>query len=57
MGKMMLKDLRLSQEAGSQVNANTPLGAHATELYEQFCNAGFAEMDFSGIMRFLAEES
>ena len=33
---MMLKDLRLSQEAASSAGVVTPLGAHARELYEQF---------------------
>jgi 3-hydroxyisobutyrate dehydrogenase len=32
----MLKDLRLSQQAAVQVDADTPLGACATTLYENF---------------------
>ena len=32
----MLKDLRLSQEAAEMVDADTPMGARATELYAQF---------------------
>ncbi|MEP2781027.1 MAG: 3-hydroxyisobutyrate dehydrogenase [Pseudoruegeria sp.] len=33
---LMLKDLRLSQQAAEAVDADTPLGADATELYRQF---------------------
>ena len=46
---MMLKDLRLSQEAASASGSHTPLGEHATELYEKFCGDGHAGTDFSGI--------
>ena len=48
---MMLKDLRLSQEAARASGSFTPLGAHATELYENFCDDGNAGVDFSGIFR------
>src|SRR3989338_11207894 len=34
--KMMLKDLKLSQDAAAHVNTDTPLGKHATNLYQQF---------------------
>ena len=34
--ELMLKDLRLSQEAASSVDADTPMGARATELYAAF---------------------
>lgn len=34
--ELMLKDLRLSQQAAEASNADTPLGRHATELYTQF---------------------
>jgi 3-hydroxyisobutyrate dehydrogenase len=33
---LMLKDLRLSQQAAQGANADTPMGAAATELYETF---------------------
>ncbi len=33
---LMLKDLRLSQQAAEAVDADTPMGARATELYEVF---------------------
>ncbi len=50
---MMLKDLRLAQEAANAAGAATPLGAEATALYALFCNAGNAEVDFSGIIRMI----
>jgi len=34
--ELMLKDLRLSQQAADASDADTPLGQHATDLYEQF---------------------
>ena len=34
--ELMLKDLRLSQQAAGSVDADTPMGAAATALYEQF---------------------
>ena len=50
---MLLKDLRLSQDAAKQANAATPLGAHATRIYEAFAAAGHAEEDFSAVIRHL----
>ncbi|EKD92148.1 MAG: hypothetical protein ACD_29C00156G0002 [uncultured bacterium] len=51
--KMMLKDLHLSQDAASMVNAATPLGKHAMELYAQFVKSNADEIDFSGIIQML----
>jgi 3-hydroxyisobutyrate dehydrogenase len=51
---MMLKDLRLSQEAATSGHAATPLGAAATKLYETFCEKN-AALDFSGIIKMLKE--
>ena len=48
---MMLKDLRLSQEAAKASGSLTPLGAHATEIYSDFCDDGNDGVDFSGIFR------
>ena len=50
---MMLKDLRLSQEAARHVGASTPLGAEAAELYEQFVQDGHADLDFGAIIRLI----
>jgi len=54
---MMLKDLKLSQEAAQKTSAATPLGAQATALYSLFDASGHAQTDFSGIIRFLRGES
>ncbi|NBN62530.1 3-hydroxyisobutyrate dehydrogenase [Microvirga tunisiensis] len=51
--QMMLKDLKLAQEAAQSAGAATPLGAQAAALYALFCNAGHADMDFSGIVKYL----
>lgn len=51
---MMLKDLRLSQDASQHANVPTPLGAQATALYTLFVNEGYADLDFSGIIKLIA---
>ncbi|WP_431860025.1 3-hydroxyisobutyrate dehydrogenase [Azospirillum sp.] len=53
---MMLKDLRLAQQAASQSGAATPLGAEAASLYALFCNGGRSGVDFSGIIKMIAGE-
>jgi 3-hydroxyisobutyrate dehydrogenase len=50
---MMLKDLLLAQQAANAVNASTPLGASAAQLFNMFVNSGHAAKDFSGIIRML----
>jgi 3-hydroxyisobutyrate dehydrogenase len=50
---MMLKDLKLAQEAANSSGAATPLGAEAAALYSLFCNSGGEGQDFSGIIKFL----
>lgn len=51
--KMMLKDLRLGENAAQSVSAKIPLGKHTEELYAQFVAAGNGEVDFSGIIQWL----
>jgi 3-hydroxyisobutyrate dehydrogenase len=51
---LMLKDLRLSQEAAGAAGAATPLGAAATELYARFAEHA-ADTDFSGIIAMLRD--
>ncbi|GGB56544.1 3-hydroxyisobutyrate dehydrogenase [Roseibium aquae] len=51
--EMMLKDLKLAQEAASSSGASTPLGAEAAALYNLFCNSGGQGRDFSAIVKFL----
>jgi 3-hydroxyisobutyrate dehydrogenase len=50
---LMLKDLRLAQEAAASVGATTPLGAEAAQLYALFVAAGHGGDDFSGVINFL----
>jgi 3-hydroxyisobutyrate dehydrogenase len=50
---MMLKDLRLAQEAAKGAGAKTPMGAGAAALYGIYVEQGNAQTDFSGIVRFL----
>ena len=50
---LMLKDLRLAQEAAASVGAATPLGAEAAQLYALFVGAGRGGDDFSGVINFL----
>lgn len=48
---LMLKDLRLSQQAASDVDADTPLGAAATALYQAFVEQeDGAGQDFSAML-------
>jgi 3-hydroxyisobutyrate dehydrogenase len=50
---MMLKDLRLAQDAARATRATTPLGAGAAAVYEQWVESGDGDVDFSGIIRYL----
>jgi 3-hydroxyisobutyrate dehydrogenase len=50
---MMLKDLKLAQQAAEASGAQTPLGADAAEIYGQFVEAGEGQRDFSGVIRFI----
>jgi 3-hydroxyisobutyrate dehydrogenase len=50
---MMLKDLRLAQQAAGATAAPTPLGAAAASLYQLFVDEGAGALDFSGIFRFI----
>lgn len=50
---MMLKDLRLAQEAARAVGANAEMGAGAERLYSAYADSGEAGRDFSAIVRFI----
>lgn len=54
---LMLKDLMLSQAAAKFSNADTPLGRHAAELYQQFSESGAGDKDFSAIIHMLRNPS
>ena len=48
---MMNKDLKLANECAKSVNAQTPLGKMALEIYNQFCKEGNDSKDFSAISK------
>jgi len=49
--ELMLKDLRLSQQAAASADADTPMGQIATDLYRQFVeNEDGLGMDFSAML-------
>jgi 3-hydroxyisobutyrate dehydrogenase len=50
---MMLKDLRLAQDAARAGGATTPLGAEAAAIYGLYVGQGEGGRDFSGIIQFL----
>ena len=55
--ELMLKDLRLSQQAAGAAGAATPMGAAATALYEAFVAEGGMGKDFSAMILRMAELS
>ncbi len=50
---MMLKDLKLAQQAAASSGATTPMGALAESLYALYSNGGNGGMDFSAIVKML----
>ncbi|MEN3930067.1 3-hydroxyisobutyrate dehydrogenase [Microvirga sp. W0021] len=53
MTDLMLKDMRLSQEAAAASGSTTPLGAEATQLYSLHSTSGHGSADFSSIINML----
>jgi 3-hydroxyisobutyrate dehydrogenase len=54
---LMVKDLKLAQEAASSVGASTPLGAMAAQLYGLHSSWGEGGTDFSGIIHLIRGKS
>ncbi|HTZ80714.1 MAG TPA: 3-hydroxyisobutyrate dehydrogenase [Stellaceae bacterium] len=54
--EMMLKDLKLAQQAAQASGAATPLGAEAAALFQLLVGSGAGKKDFSVMYRFLAGE-
>ena len=50
---MMLKDLKLAQDAAAKAGASTPMGAQAEALYALFDGNGFGGKDFSAVLQML----
>lgn len=53
--KLMNKDLGLAKVAADKVSARTPMGDLARQLYTEHGEAGNADLDFSSILRKIAE--
>ena len=50
---MMLKDLKLAQDAAAKSGASTPLGAQAEAMYALFDRLGHGGRDFSAMLQLL----
>jgi 3-hydroxyisobutyrate dehydrogenase len=50
---MMLKDLKLAQDAAAKAGATTPLGAQTEALFQMFNGLGYGGRDFSAILQML----
>jgi 3-hydroxyisobutyrate dehydrogenase len=53
--QLMLKDLKLAQEAALATGASTPLGAQAAQIYSLFEKQGHGGQDFSAIIQLLRD--
>jgi 3-hydroxyisobutyrate dehydrogenase len=50
---MMKKDLNLARDAAKSVDASTPLGKAALDIFSKFCEDGDSETDYSGISKMI----
>ncbi len=53
---LMLKDLKLAQEAAARAGAATPMGAQAEALYALFDRLGYGQKDFSAMLQLFRGE-
>lgn len=53
---MMLKDLKLAQDAAAKSGATTPMGAQAEAMFALFDRLGYGGKDFSGVIQMLRGE-
>ena len=51
--RLMLKDLKLAQEAAARSGATTPLGAQAEAMFALFDGLGYGAKDFSAVLQLL----
>ena len=54
---MMNKDLKLANECAKSVDADTPLGKMALEIYNKFCEEGNDTKDFSAISKVIGTDA
>jgi 3-hydroxyisobutyrate dehydrogenase len=52
--EMMLKDMRLSQQAAARSSAATPLAGAAAAIYQMVAAAGYSERDFSFVFNLVS---
>jgi len=50
---LMLKDLKLAEDAAQSAGAYTPMGSEAEELFQRFVDRGGGGKDFSGIIKMI----
>ena len=50
---LMLKDLRLAEQAGLDAGLPLPLGQSAAALYGIFCRAGHGDLDYSAVIKLI----
>jgi 3-hydroxyisobutyrate dehydrogenase len=50
---LMLKDLKLAQDAAAKANATTPMGAQAEALFAMFDGLGYGQKDFSAVLQLM----
>ncbi|MBL8548744.1 MAG: 3-hydroxyisobutyrate dehydrogenase [Hyphomonadaceae bacterium] len=53
MTSLMLKDLKLAQEAAAKAGAAAPMGAHAEGMFALFERLGYGAKDFSAVLQLL----
>ena len=54
---MMKKDLNLARDAAKSVDAYTPLGKAALDIFSKFCEDGDSETDYSGISKMIGGDA
>src|ERR1700723_2891178 len=54
---LMLKDLKLAKVGAESVKADTAIGAHAAQIYEQFTHENDSALDFSAIINLVRKQS
>ena len=54
---MMKKDLNLASDAAKSVDATTPLGKAALDIFSKFCEEGDSETDYSGISKMIGGDA
>ena len=50
---LMLKDLRLAEQAAMETKSSLPLGTMATALYRLFCGSGSGDLEYSAVIRMI----